>query len=60
MSDKLEVRRDGVVLCTYIGEEQFPDKETMKQMKASGCKFYMDGKIYKPEKKTKQKQYKIY
>lgn len=54
MDDKLEVRKDGVVLCTYIGKEQFPDTETMKQMKASGYKLYMDGKIYKPEKKTKQ------
>ena len=54
MSDVLEVRKDGVVFCTYIGKEQFPDNETMKQIKAGGYKFYMDGKIYKPEKKTKQ------
>ena len=40
-------------MCLHL-EECFPNVETMKEMKDSGCKFYMDGKIYKPEKKTKQ------
>ena len=51
---ELEVRRGNEVLCTYVGEEQFPDASTMKSIKESGCKFYMDGKIYKPEKKGKK------
>jgi hypothetical protein len=49
----LEVRRDNEVLCVYVGEEQFPDASTMRSIKESGCKFYMDGKIYKPEKKVR-------
>lgn len=50
---ELEVRRGNEILCVYVGEEQFPDARTIKQMKESGHKFYMDGKIYKPEKKGK-------
>lgn len=52
---ELEIRRGDAVLCVCVGEDQFPDEETMKSMKDSGHKFYMDGKIYKPEKK-KQKE----
>ena len=52
---KLEIRRGDTVLCVCIGEDQFPDEEAMKSMNESGHKFYMDGKIYKPEKK-KQKE----
>ena len=54
MIKELEVRRGNEILCVYVGEEQFPDTQTMKQIKESGCKFYMDGKIYKPEKRTKK------
>ncbi len=51
---ELEVRRGNEILCVYVGEEQFPDAKIMKAIKESGCKFYMDGKIYKPEKRTKK------
>lgn len=44
---ELEIHRDGVVLCVCVGEECFPDAETMKDMKASGYKFYINGKAYK-------------
>ena len=44
---ELEIRRDGIVYCVCIGEECFPDAETMQIMKALGYKLYMDGKIYK-------------
>lgn len=55
MTKELEIRRDGVTLCVCVGEECFPDAETMKSMKASGYKFYMDGKIYKHDKKARNK-----
>ena len=55
MIKTLEIRRDGVVLCTCVGEEQFPDEDTIRSMKASGHKLYMDGKIYKPDKKARNK-----
>lgn len=51
---ELEVRRGSQILCVYVGEECFPDAKTMSSMKESGLKFYMDGKIYKPEKKVKK------
>lgn len=47
MTKELEIRRDGVVLCVCVGEECFPDANTMKVMKSWGYKFYMDGKIYR-------------
>ena len=47
MTNELEIRRDGVTLCICVGEECFPDAETMNTMRAWGYKFYMDGKIYK-------------
>ena len=50
---ELEIRRGDRVLCTCIGKETFPDVETMKSMKECGYKFYMDGKIYKPERSKK-------
>jgi hypothetical protein len=53
---ELEIRRGNDVLCVCIGEECFPNSETMKSMKESGHKFYMDGKIYKPEKKVKKNE----
>lgn len=53
MTKELEIRRGDMVLCVYIGEEQFPDAKTIKELKESGRKLYMDGKIYKPEKKKK-------
>ena len=53
MAKQLEIRRGNEVLCVCIGEECFPDAKTMREMKESGHKFYMDGKIYKPEKKVK-------
>ena len=52
---ELEIRRNGVVICVCVGAEQFPDAETLKDMKENGYKFYMDGKAYKPEKKKQEK-----
>ena len=53
MIKELEIRRDGAVYCVCVGEECFPDAETMKDMKALGYKFYIDGKVYKPDKKAR-------
>ena len=47
----IEVRRDGEVICVCKNESCLYTAEIMKDMKASGYKFYQDGKIYKPEKK---------
>lgn len=55
MSENLEVRKDGTTYCVYIGEACFPDEDTMKSMKAGGYKLYMDGKIYKPDKRARNK-----
>lgn len=54
MTKQLEIRRGDEVLCVCVGEEYFPDAETMREMKESGHKFYMDGKIYRPEKKKEK------
>lgn len=51
---EIEVRRDGVVVCVCTDESCLYSAETMKNMKASGYKFYQDGKIYKPEKRQKE------
>lgn len=51
----IEVRKDGVIYCTYADESALPDKDTIKIMKAAGYKLYQDGKLYKQE----TKQYKI-
>ena len=45
----LEVRKNGELMCTYIDELSFPDKETIKCLKAAGYKLYQDGKLYQPE-----------
>lgn len=55
MTKELEIRKNGVTLCVCVGEECFPDAKTMKSMTEVGYKFYMDGKIYKPEKKARSK-----
>ena len=54
MGGPIEVRRDGVVICVCKDETCLYPPEIMKDMKAHGYKFYKDGKIYKPEKKTKE------
>jgi hypothetical protein len=51
LSNEIEVRKDGVVLCVCKDESCLYDEDIIKDMKASGYKFYQNGKIYKPEKK---------
>lgn len=46
----IEVRKDGIVYCVYADTSVIPDKETIKNIKSAGYKFYQNGKIYKPEK----------
>ena len=46
----IEVRKDGIVYCVYADTSVLPDKETIKNIKAAGYKFYQNGKIYKPER----------
>lgn len=49
--NEIEIRRDGVVICTLKDETCLYPLEILKDMKANGYKFYQNGKIYKPEKK---------
>lgn len=49
--NEIEARRDGVVYCVYVDESVLPDKNTMKNMKMAGYKFYQNGRLYRPEKK---------
>lgn len=51
MSHKIEARKNGIVYCVYADKSLLPDKDTMKDMKTAGYKFYQGGKIYKPEAK---------
>lgn len=54
MSGEITVCRNGIPYCTCKDESCLYPHEIMKQMKECGYKFYMDGKIYKPETKTKK------
>jgi hypothetical protein len=51
MQKQIEARKNGIVYCVYTDKSLLPDKDTMKDMKAAGYKFYQNGKIYKPEGK---------
>ena len=57
--NEMEIRRGNAVICVCVGEECFPDADRMKDMLENGYTFYIDGKIYKPEKKKKQKNKKL-
>lgn len=50
MMSPIEVRKDGIVMCTCADESCLYPIEVMRDMRAHGYKFYQDGKIYKPEK----------
>lgn len=56
MSSPIEVRRGGVVICTWKDESCANEPRIIKDMKANGYKFYQDGKMYKPEKKEETVQ----
>lgn len=47
---RIEIRRDGEIICVCKDESCLYSSEIIKDMKAYGYKFYKDGKIYKPEK----------
>lgn len=49
--NEIEIRKDGEVVCVCKDKSCLYPPEIMKSMKASGYKFYQNGKIYKPEKK---------
>lgn len=54
MDNKIEIRRDGEVVCVCADETCLYPPEIMKDMKAYGYKFYQNGKIYKSEKKQEK------
>jgi hypothetical protein len=45
-----QVRRDGVPMASGP-KSTMPDAEQRKSMREGGCKIYVEGKIYKEEKK---------
>ena len=49
--NRIEIRRDGEIICVCKDESCLYEQEIIKEMKANGYKFYQNGKIYKPEKK---------
>ena len=56
MSSPIEVRKDGVVVCTCQDETCLYPPEIMKSMRECGYEFYQDGKIYKKQRKKKQEK----
>lgn len=48
---KIEVRKDGKVICVCADETCLYPADVMKSMKAAGYKFYQDGKLWKPQGK---------
>lgn len=47
-----EVRRDGVPLAGGP-KETMPDAQQRKSMREGGCKIYVEGKLFREEKKEK-------
>lgn len=47
--NEIEAKRDGVTCCVYADESCLPDKDTLKNMKSAGYKFYQNGRLYKFE-----------
>lgn len=54
MSGPIEIRKDGVTVCTCANEDCLYPYEIMKDMMKYGYKFYQDGKIYKPKKEQEK------
>lgn len=48
---KYEIRKDGKVYCGFDDELCMYSKEVLKNMREAGYKLYVDGKLYKPQKK---------
>ena len=55
MEGAIKVYRDGVSYCTCKDESCLYPPEIMKRMRECGYKFYQNGKIYKPNKKVRDK-----
>lgn len=51
---RLEVYRNGQLLSTIEDEALFPDEKTMLNMKAAGCRVFLDGKVWKGSKARKK------
>lgn len=51
---KYEIRKDGIIYCCFDDESCMYSNETLKNMRDAGYKLYVDGKLWKPEKKTKE------
>lgn len=53
MANRWEVRKDGKPVASGPVDTMYPD-ELVRQMAAAGYKTYVDGKLYKPGKKSKE------
>jgi len=51
-ADFWQIRRDRTVLC-HGPRETMPTPEEIRRFKADGYRVYVDGKLYKEEKKGK-------
>lgn len=50
MPDYWEARRDGVVIC-HGPKKTMPGTEERKRLRAGGLKIYVEGKLFREEKK---------
>lgn len=41
---KYEIRKDGRTFCSWTDPRCTPSAETLKNMKAAGCRLFIDGK----------------
>lgn len=42
---KYEIRRDGIVYCSWTDPSCTPNRDTLKSMKSAGFRLYVDGKL---------------
>lgn len=53
---KYEIRKDGKAYCGFDDESCMYDKETLKAMRDTGFKLYIDGKLARAQKNRKDNE----
>ena len=51
MKHKYEIKKDGKVIVSYDDERCHYSVETLRNMRQNGYKLYIDGKMWKDEKR---------
>jgi len=54
VSSTYEVRQNGVTKEQGVYPECFPDLEKRRTLRASGCKIFVDGKLYTEKKECEK------